>query len=285
MRTRLTVLGVLFPLAAHAADVPVRYTVDDKTLRQAVNGTTLTFELHDDGACTAPALHSASVAVQDVTVISRLKTFRPRGATSPKVKTAELSTTLNGVAASGNLYLEVTGIGIAPVGGPCQAQAASVQAATGAALTLKDAIGVVIGVPADEASFFYVPLPSGETARLRILPTGFPGTFADSPNVFFTGANCTGQMLSGSATASGSFTRTGFYRTVVTDLYLNPSTLGTTSVQSIGGVNRAPILCSVAQTFVPPDICCSAFVDTGLYGPFDTVDVGHVLPPFRLDWN
>jgi hypothetical protein len=283
MRAPLMILAISFPFAVHAADVPVRYTVEDTTLKQAVNGTTLAFELYADGACTAPALHSASIAVQDVAVISRLKRFRPRGAASPNVKTAELSTTLTAVGASGNLYLKVTGVGIAPVGGACQAQAGSVQPAAGSVLTLKDANGAVIGVPADDAGFFYLPIPGGETARVRILPTGFPGSLDD--DVFFTGANCTGQMLSNDTTATGSFTRTGFYRAVGTDLYLNPNTVVMTSVQSTGGLNRASNQCPITQTFVPPDICCSAHVETGLYGPFVTVDVGQFVPPFRLDWN
>jgi hypothetical protein len=285
MRTLLLVIGLALPLAARAADVPVRYTVNDTALKQAVNGTMLTFELYADAACTAPPLRTAGVAVQDVTVISRLKTFRPRGATSPNVKTAELSTTLGGVGASGNLYLKVTGVGVAAVGGACQAQAASVHAAAGVVLRLEDAIGAAIGVPADEAEFFYLPIPGGETARVRILPTGFPGGLLDSPTVFFTGADCTGQMVSNNAAPTGSFTRPGSYRAVATDLYLNPTTLGTTSVQSTGTFNRAFNQCPVTQTFVPPDICCTAFADTGDYGPFDTVDVGTFVPPFRLDWN
>jgi hypothetical protein len=285
MRTSLMVIGILFPLAVHAADVPVRYTVNATTLKQAVNGTTLTFELYADAACTAPPLHSAGLAVQDVTVISRLKTLRPRGSTSPNVKIAELGTALAGVDASGNLYLKVTGVGISAIGGACQAQAGGVQAPAGSMLTLKDANGAVIGVPADEAEFFYLPMPGGDTARIRILPTGFPGGLLDSPTVHFTGANCTGQMLTSNAAATGSFTRPGFYRTVDTDLYVHPTALSTTSIQSSGGVNRAFNQCPVTQTFVPPDICCVANVDTGPYGPFDRVDVGNFVPPFRLDWN
>jgi hypothetical protein len=110
-----------------AADLPVSYTVNDQVLRSAVNGTNLTFTLHGDAACTS-AVHTEVVPVESVTVISRLKRFRAKGAPLPP-KTAELRHTLAGVVGSGNLYVQVTGTGITPIGGACQAQSAHVATA------------------------------------------------------------------------------------------------------------------------------------------------------------
>ena len=45
---------------AVAADLPVRYTVDDKALKGAVAGTNLTFQLFSDAACSGSPAHSRS---------------------------------------------------------------------------------------------------------------------------------------------------------------------------------------------------------------------------------
>src|SRR5438552_16434498 len=130
MRSRRSLLAALLalPSLARAADLPVRYTVQEKPLKTAIAGTSLTFELFRDSACATAAVHSVSVMDENVTLITKLKQITPKGDTKLP-STDELALTLTGVTAAGNLYLKVTGTGIVPVGGACQAQAAQLIAA------------------------------------------------------------------------------------------------------------------------------------------------------------
>src|SRR5262249_55048731 len=124
MKARLLVaavaLAVCAPFTAHAVDLPVSYTVEEKPLKDAISGTVLTFSLYSDAACTSLVV-AMPENIEDVTLLSRLKLFTPKNATKLP-KTVEMRTTLN-VSVSGAVYLKVTGAGIAPVGGACQAQA------------------------------------------------------------------------------------------------------------------------------------------------------------------
>lgn len=61
--------------------MPVTYTVDDTALKAAISGTPLTFSLYTDAACTA-LVHTQVVNSENVTVISKLKRFKPSGAQS-----------------------------------------------------------------------------------------------------------------------------------------------------------------------------------------------------------
>ena len=111
---------LFFSSGAGAATVPVTYDVSDKALKAAVSGTMLTFELHSDPACTSVEL-SQQIAIDDVKV-SRLKLFSPSGGTkAPKTDTLHAVMTGNDIAAGA--FVKVTGTGITPVGGTCQAQA------------------------------------------------------------------------------------------------------------------------------------------------------------------
>jgi len=49
----LALLSSLAPVASRAADLPVRYTVDEKQLKNAISGSNLTFQLYSDAACVA----------------------------------------------------------------------------------------------------------------------------------------------------------------------------------------------------------------------------------------
>jgi hypothetical protein len=120
---RIALVAFLFlaPAIAGAADIPVTYLVDESALKNAVTGTSLTFELHNDSLC-AGVVHSSAKTIDNV-VVSRLKRFKPSGGAKPP-RTAEIRTTLTGVTASGRLYLEVTGTGVMPIGDACQVQAA-----------------------------------------------------------------------------------------------------------------------------------------------------------------
>jgi hypothetical protein len=127
-RSILAALVLLAPLAARAANVPVTYTVDEKQLKAAVAGTTLTFILYNDAACTSQ-VYSGGVLIENVTILARLKQFTPKN--SPKrPKTVALEHTLVGVTSVANLYLQVTGTGVVPVGGACQAQGVLVAVAS-----------------------------------------------------------------------------------------------------------------------------------------------------------
>ncbi len=116
------VVFLTLPLHASAADIPVSYLVDGRALKDAVAGTTFTFGLYSDSSCTT-LLDSQLNLVEDLAVLG-LKRFKPSGATTPPPKTAEIRNTITGVTASGHFYLKVTGTGVTPVGGACQAQAA-----------------------------------------------------------------------------------------------------------------------------------------------------------------
>lgn len=59
-----------FVAAASAASVPIAYRVDAKALKAAVSGTTLTFELFADAACTQ-LHHSATAAIDDLDFVAR----------------------------------------------------------------------------------------------------------------------------------------------------------------------------------------------------------------------
>ncbi len=119
----LAVVVSLVPSApARALDVPVVYAVDGVALKDAVAGTMLTWELHGDSTC-SDLLHTTTTAIDDAMIVA-LKRSKVRGGVKPP-KTSELRMTLAGVTAPGHVHLKVTGTGVTPVGGACQAQAAT----------------------------------------------------------------------------------------------------------------------------------------------------------------
>jgi hypothetical protein len=124
----LLAILLLVPSTVRALDVPTRYLVQDAPLRAgAPSGTNLTFDLFDDAACTS-MVASQVVAIDAVTVVSRLKSLVPRGGTRPP-KSDELLLTIAGAPEDGPLYLRVTGPGVTPIGTACQVQAAGPVAA------------------------------------------------------------------------------------------------------------------------------------------------------------
>ena len=116
--------ALLMARTASAADLPVSYLVEDKPLKAAVAGTPITFELYTDNTCTTLA-QSIPVAVENISILSRLKQLTPKNDTKLP-NTVELRTTLAGVTELGNLYLKVTGTGVVAVGEACQSQASQV---------------------------------------------------------------------------------------------------------------------------------------------------------------
>ncbi len=111
--------------ASAVADVGVRYTVDEKALRTgATEGTSLTFTLYADGACTSQIGSPVTITLGNVALIERLKRLTPPGGTRPPA-TDRLTHVLVGVTPPSIAFLTVTGSGITPVGGACQFQFSS----------------------------------------------------------------------------------------------------------------------------------------------------------------
>jgi len=117
-------VGLCLALAMPArADVEVGYLVDATAFKAAISGTSLTFTLYTDAACTNVAATNA-LNVENTTVIEQLKRLTPKGATKAP-KTARLTATLTGVTPPATAFLKVTGTGITAVGGDCQIQLSS----------------------------------------------------------------------------------------------------------------------------------------------------------------
>jgi hypothetical protein len=111
----------LWSATAHAIDLPVTYDVDKIAFKAAVLGTSLNFSLYTDSACTISAA-TDSVLVEDVDVLLEpVKLDKVKGGPKP-AKIVRLRHTLTGVTAAAEFFLEVTGTGITPNGGVCQAQ-------------------------------------------------------------------------------------------------------------------------------------------------------------------
>jgi hypothetical protein len=131
-------------LAAQAADVPVRYVVDAQALKAAVVGTPLSFALYSDAAC-ATAVSAETINVEDLPIIEKLSTFTLMPARGTKAarpaKAVELHATLTGVNPAASYFLVVTGTGVTPVGGTCQAQPGGVGGARAYATVNAAAIG------------------------------------------------------------------------------------------------------------------------------------------------
>ncbi len=142
MNTRLPLLValVVLPLRSFAADLPVSYLVEEKPLKAAIAGTSLSFELYSDNTCTT-LVQSVAVNVENVTVLSKLKQMTPKGDTKLP-NTVEIRTTLAGVDSNGPVSLKVVGVGVVPTASACQVQAAT----TGTPVVVA-ANGKIFGVP------------------------------------------------------------------------------------------------------------------------------------------
>jgi hypothetical protein len=281
---RAILLGVMLALPAftRAADVPVRYLVNDTSLKTAVAGTNLTFTLYTDSACTSPPAATSAVPVENVNVISRLKVFKAKSAPTVPPKTDELSYTLTGVTASGNLYLKVTGTGVTPVGAACQAQASAVQLPSGYAVALFDSNEKLMGPYDLGASAVLLPLSSGSVTALTVDGSGFGNGFGQ---LYFTSNDCSGQALS--IVQSGSLTVASNYRGSNNTLYF-PAASGGSNVTSNSSLQWAFTLASCTSfgfPFVPPDSCCVPQTVTTTMAPPTTMDMSGFVPPFHLGHN
>lgn len=156
-----TALLVGLPAVAPAIDVTIRYDVDATALKQAVAGTPLTYSLYADAACTV-LVDSQIVNVEDVDTIEVLKRFTPKNATKPP-KTARTWHAYSISPPRWFGHVTVTGTGITPVGGACQAQFRT--PASAVAASVPAGIVVVSGPYASIASLA-VTAPESGTAVL-----------------------------------------------------------------------------------------------------------------------
>jgi hypothetical protein len=228
---------------AGAADVPTSYTVNDTALKAAIAGTNLTFTLYTDAGCTQQMFQQVA-PIETVAFVSRLETFTPKNA--PKGPTIDkVHETLTGVNAAGYLYLKVTGTGITPVGGACQAQA-TVQPP---AAVMKDANGLLVGTEFQSIALRSV---GGTTVGINLAP-------GNCTCVAFPTAGCGGQGTLNAGTG-GLFVPAEFHGTT---LYYATSSTGTnTTVASYDcglGCREGPINFTVYPTatatvpaFTPP---------------------------------
>jgi hypothetical protein len=277
-------LGVLVG-SVRAADVPVTYTVDGTALKAAVSGTPLTFTLYTDAACTT-LVHTQAVNVEDVTVISKLKRVKPGGAPTKPPKTDDLRTTLTSVTPAAPLYLKVTGTGITPVGGACQAQAAGGLGATGPAtgFVVKDSTGATLGI-FDPGAFPGAFRNVGGTVVVAPADVnGFTQGFLYI--LYYTSSDCSGTAL---GPVDPSLAKIG---TVIgTTLYFTPSSGPTTTFNSLlekNGTYTSQALCDAtfgagSSTFVAPEGCCFVASNTTQMGPVGTEDLSAFVPPFHLE--
>jgi hypothetical protein len=125
----LLALAPLVAAASFADPTPVSYRIDLAPWKKdATPSTSLGFELFSDAACTA-SVHSEMVLASDLAVEQPKGVKLKGGAKLPKV--GVMHGTLDATA-TGQLWLEVTGTGVTPLGGACQAQAGSGRAVAAA---------------------------------------------------------------------------------------------------------------------------------------------------------
>jgi hypothetical protein len=272
----------LVPSIARAADLQVTYTVQEKQLKAAIATTPLTFELHGNGTCTA-LVQSTAVAVENVSLITKLKQFTPKNDTKLP-NTVELRTVLAGVAPAAPLYLKVTGTGVVPVGGACQVQAAAgLGSGPATGRVVKDVNGATLGA-FDEASFGRNTLLSvgGRQAFASVTPNGFALASVD---LVFTSSGCTGPALY--YVDSTSLVTVAY--ALGTTLYAYPATGTSTTYNS--RLHREPLIVSQTECnlyfagapFVAPDGCCIPETSTTDLAPVLTEDVSGFVPPFHVE--
>lgn len=120
---------------ATAVVIPATYVVEQKPLKEAAAGTTITAELFSDSACATLVGSTGPIEIENVELLERVKNFGPKGAPR-KAKYARMRFLFDAVPPSGDLYVKATSpvIGaIVPYGGDCQAQQSHIFGAQGPA--------------------------------------------------------------------------------------------------------------------------------------------------------
>lgn len=274
---------VVSPLAAAAADLPARYTVEEKPLKAAIAGTNLTFKLYSDPLCTA-SVYTTSVAIENVDLIGKVKPFNPKNAVKKK-NSVELRATLAAVPALPSLYLQVTGTGVTAIGGACQVQASGLSGpAASGQLLVKDSNAATVGVFDGTNGAIYDD--GGTLVKFPNLTTaGFQQAFFLT--LSYVSSDCTGTALSGvdpslvrSATVVGTtayyFASSGVSTTINSQLYRSGTTPYTSQAvcDTQFGVGNT--------SFVAPDGCCGVTAFTTPVGAMLSIDVSGFVAPFSV---
>jgi len=283
---RIMVLAavVTAPLAASAADLPARYTVEEKPLKAAIAGTNLTFQLYSDPLCTA-SVFSTAIAIENVDLLGRIKPFNPKNA--PKKKnTVELRATLTAVPATPSLYLKVTGTGVTPIGGACQSQASGLAGGGGSSpLLVKDSNGATVGIY-DGTTNGAIYDDGGTKVRFNFLSQlGFSQSFT---GFVFVSNDCTGTPLTG--VDSTSLVRDTIV--IGTTAYYFATSGAPTNVSSTLYRSGTPYVDQTAcdanfglgnTTFVAPDGCCQTYATFSYNaGAVPSIDLSGFVPPFSV---
>jgi hypothetical protein len=150
-----TAAALLLPSIASALTVTVRYDVDATALKSAVAGTVLTYNLYGDDACT-DLVSTQMVNSEDIDSIEVVKRIAVKGGTKPP----KMARTSHAFSINPPRWIHratVTGTGITPIGGACQAQ----QAAPATAVKSSVPSGVIsVGAGFTELASLTVSLPS-----------------------------------------------------------------------------------------------------------------------------
>jgi len=284
---RATWVGPPDPLAS-AADLPARYTVEEKPLKAAVATTNLTFQLYSDALCTT-SVYSTTIAIENVDLHGRIKPFNPKNAVTKK-NTVEMRATLTSVPAAPSLYLQVTGMGVTPIGGACQVQASGLGAAPGESpLVVKDANGATVGLYDPSGSGLILDNGGQKLRFVSVSKLGFSPSFVAQS--LFTSANCTGTGLTFVDTQSLVLDASVIGNTAYYYATSGGSPQNIASVLTRGG-GFTPFVDQTAcdsyfglgvTTHVPPDGCCQAFAPFNAnVAPVPSLSLGGFVPPFSV---
>jgi hypothetical protein len=110
---------------AFGADLLVQYDVEQRPFRSVAATTLLTFDLFDNPDCIDTPVYETSMNAGDLDAVEVVKLRKISGGPTPP-RTYRLRTQLQNVTTeTSELYLKVTGTGIAPVIRACQAQSST----------------------------------------------------------------------------------------------------------------------------------------------------------------
>jgi hypothetical protein len=265
--------------SASAADLRVRYLLEERSLRSVEAASPVVIALFGDPAC-ATVASTTTLALRDVDLLARVGTTTLRGA--PKApKTAELAHTLVNVPAVAPLYARVTGPGVVPVGGDCQVQTVAVPAQN--VPVIVDAAGAVLGpyaVAADTGFPVWLRAFDGLTYAVSIEWGELRGV---TDILYFEAADCSSPPL----LFTDIYPQLLFFPSALRGdtLYHPIAAPSSRTVRAWSQSGETPPDCGGAA-FVPPHHCCrpitgptftNEFLETG------TTDVGHYVPPFRVE--
>ncbi len=281
VRILATLSVLVWASVAGAATLPLAYRVEAKALKAAVSGTSLTLELFRDAACTQ-LHHSAAVTIDDLDFITQLKLFKPKGG-AKQPKSAELRHTLDGVPATGPLYLKVSGTGILALGDDCQLQASEGTGRAGAALVVIDANGTIVG-PTSNNAVYVKNATNGRIVLANFTTAGFlEGYFS-----YYESNDCSGQPIINVYPPALYREATGYADGL---LYVPglPEATTTSHSHSIRATSAEDCLAksSPSWIFTAPNLCCcpegcsTPFTD--VFAPIETMDVSRFAAPFTLD--